>query len=189
MSLPHAILGLLQKHPMTGYDLKTQCFDIAVNHFWKADQAQIYRTLDKLIEREWVSNQLEIQHDRPNRKVYSLTELGTIELQRWLAEPQELPIYRDPLLIQVFFGNLLSDAQMLRLLQQNLTVHQKLLDTYEAMPEQFTLPSLNDRHATRDRVMQRLVLEMVLNKERAYIAWLELAIDRITVTDSNRIQP
>src|SRR5579875_1236367 len=44
MSLTHAILGFLNRQPMTGYDLKTQCFDISVAYFWPADQAQIYRT-------------------------------------------------------------------------------------------------------------------------------------------------
>ena len=34
--------------PMTGYDLKTRCFDDAAGHLWTADQAQVYRTLDTL---------------------------------------------------------------------------------------------------------------------------------------------
>src|SRR5258705_13680872 len=50
MSLAHAILGMLQTRPMTGYDLKVECFDNSIAHFWQADQAQIYRTLDKLAE-------------------------------------------------------------------------------------------------------------------------------------------
>ncbi len=48
MSLPHAILGFLREQPLTGYALKTQRFDVSVANFWPADQAQIYRTLDRL---------------------------------------------------------------------------------------------------------------------------------------------
>ena len=47
MSLGHAILGFLNREPMTGYDLKTRCFDDDAAHFWTADQAQVYRTLDR----------------------------------------------------------------------------------------------------------------------------------------------
>ena len=48
MSLGHAILGFLSRRPMTGYELKTRCFDQVASHFWTADQAQIYRTLDAI---------------------------------------------------------------------------------------------------------------------------------------------
>ena len=48
MSLDAAILGFLREHPRSGYDLKTRCFDDATKDFWTADQAQIYRTLERL---------------------------------------------------------------------------------------------------------------------------------------------
>ncbi len=49
MSLEYAILGFLNYHPYTGYDLK-KIFDTSVRHFWPADQSQIYRTLARLTE-------------------------------------------------------------------------------------------------------------------------------------------
>src|SRR5438105_2540982 len=102
MSLQHAILALLNEAPMSGYDLKTSGFDRKVNHFWSADQAQIYRTLDKLVEQGWVSSQLEIQYDHPNRKLYSITSTGQAQLKRWMSEFQPLPVKREPFLIQLF---------------------------------------------------------------------------------------
>ncbi|MBV8884697.1 MAG: PadR family transcriptional regulator, partial [Chroococcidiopsidaceae cyanobacterium CP_BM_RX_35] len=83
MSLAHVILGLLQQQERTGYDLKTTCFDDCIAHLWQADQAQIYRTLDKLEEQGQISCTVKIQHDRPNRKIYSVTEAGKTELVRW----------------------------------------------------------------------------------------------------------
>src|SRR3954454_17398860 len=85
MSLTHAILGILQTQSLTGYDLKTQCFDRSIAHFWPADQAQIYRTLDKMTEQGWIESQIEFQDNRPNRKVYSITESGHAELRQWLT--------------------------------------------------------------------------------------------------------
>ena len=48
MSLEHAILGFLNTRARSGYDLKTRCFDVEAKAFWTADQAQIYRTLERL---------------------------------------------------------------------------------------------------------------------------------------------
>ena len=39
MSLEYAILGFLNYHPYTGYDLK-KIFDTSIRHFWPADQSQ-----------------------------------------------------------------------------------------------------------------------------------------------------
>jgi len=63
---------------MTGYDLKTSCFDQCIAHLWPADPAQIYRTLDKLVEQGWITWHSQIQLDRPNRKVYSVTKAEAI---------------------------------------------------------------------------------------------------------------
>jgi DNA-binding PadR family transcriptional regulator len=54
------------------------------------------------VEQGKLSVQEEIQHSRPNRKVYALTDEGREEFRRWLTEPQALPIFRDPLLMQIF---------------------------------------------------------------------------------------
>ena len=73
MSLEHAILGFLHYAPSSGYDLK-KAFDTSVRHFWPADQSQIYRTLARMTEREWVKVEVISQEDRPSRKVYHITE-------------------------------------------------------------------------------------------------------------------
>ena len=64
MSLAYAILGLLQQEERTGYDLKTSCFNQTVAHLWSADQAQIYKTLDKLVERGWITPDFSPEHEK-----------------------------------------------------------------------------------------------------------------------------
>lgn len=44
MSLPHALLGLLNYRPATGYELKGT-FTKSIHFFWNATLPQIYRTL------------------------------------------------------------------------------------------------------------------------------------------------
>lgn len=171
MSLVHAILGILRTQPMTGYDLKTQCFDTSIAHFWPADQAQIYRSLDKMTGLGWVESRIEIQDDRPNRKVYSITDQGRAELQRWLSTFQELPVYRDPFLVQLFFADGCSNAALLRLIEEQLQAHRERLAAYQQIP----LPPLDELTDDRALSLQRLTLELGIRTEHTEIAWLQLA--------------
>ena len=176
MSLAYAILGLLQEEERTGYDLKTSCFNQTVAHLWSADQAQIYKTLDKLVERGCITYTVEIQYERPNRKVCSVTEACKAELVRWLQCHQPLPTVREPLLVQLFFAAELPNDAIVHLLLHQLVAHrEKLADC-----ENNKLPPLGDRSASREQVMQRLVLELVMRKEQTYIDWLSTAIDLIS---------
>jgi len=116
MSLKHAILGFLNYGPSSGYDLK-KAFDASVQHFWPADQSQIYRTLAQLADEGWAEMELVEQDDRPDRKVYHITAAGRQELRTWLASHFPHEIYRQPWLIQVFFAAQLADDEVLALFQ------------------------------------------------------------------------
>jgi PadR family transcriptional regulator, regulatory protein AphA len=175
MSLTHAILGILNRHPMTGYDLKTQQFDYTIAHFWPADQAQIYRTLDKMTEQGWVLSQTEFQEDRPNRKVYSITAAGRHELEQWLVTPQALSAYREPFLIQLFFAQDLSNSQIISLLEEQKQSRRARLDHYLQIP----LPPLEQLADNRDFTLQRLTLEQGIRVEQAHLDWLEMAINTV----------
>lgn len=176
MSLAHAILGWLHKEPMTGYDLKKQ-FDQGVGYFWLADQMQIYRTLDRLVEQGYASVHEAIQHARPNRKVYTVTETGRVEFRRWLTESQDLPIFRDPLLIQVFFASILSNAEIIQLLEQQRTAHSERLASYQQLVHFPPDALVETPGVSRRQMLRRLTLEQGLKREQAYIDWLEEAIE------------
>ncbi|MBD2242469.1 PadR family transcriptional regulator [Nostoc sp. FACHB-888] len=176
MSLAYVILGLLQQQEMTGYDLKISCFDQCIAYLWPADQAQIYRTLDKLVEQGWITCTVEIQHDRPNRKVYSVTEPGKAEFTRWLGIHQPLPTVREPMLVQLHFADQLPNETIIYLLEQQLAARSKKLAECEIID----LPSLSDESANREQVMQRLVLELVIKREQTYIDWLKIALNVIS---------
>ncbi|MBC7810039.1 MAG: PadR family transcriptional regulator [Burkholderiales bacterium] len=172
MSLPHAILGFLNQKPMTGYDLK-QYFDYSVAHFWPADQAQIYRTLDKLAADSLVESEIEFQEVRPNRKVHSITEAGRAELAHWLAKPQQLPIHREPFLVQLFFAEQQTNEAIISQMEQQLDDHHERQRVYDAIP----LPPLDDASASRQHKLARLTVELGLRSERMYIDWLEASIE------------
>jgi PadR family transcriptional regulator, regulatory protein AphA len=181
MSLGHVILGLLQQQERTGYDLKTECFDDCITHLWQADQAQIYRTLDKLETQGWVVCTIEIQHDRPNRKRYRVTAAGKAELTRWLQTHQPLPVLRESLLVQLYFAAQLPDAAIVHLLEQELEARRKRLAECEAI----ALPPLNDATISREQKLHRLALELMKQREQTYLDWLNDAIKIICSSQAN----
>jgi DNA-binding PadR family transcriptional regulator len=103
MSLRHTILGFLSMQPLSGYDLK-RYFDASVRHFWSADQAAIYRTLNELTHHGLVEQERVAQETRPDRKVYHVTVAGLAELDGWLSEPAPTVHRREPLLVKLFFS-------------------------------------------------------------------------------------
>lgn len=173
MSLAYAILGFLQQAERTGYDLKIDCFDRCMAYLWAADQAQIYKTLDKLVAQGWISCRVEIQHDRPNRKIYSMTDAGEAELSKWLQCHQPVPTVREPLLVQLFFGAQLPNWAIAQLLNEQLVVRQEKL----AKCQELNLPTFD---SSREQVLQRLVIDLAIRREQAYIDWLKSAIETVT---------
>ncbi|WP_088892710.1 PadR family transcriptional regulator [Leptolyngbya ohadii] len=183
MSTAHIILGLLQQQERTGYDLKTACFDDCIAHVWQADQALIYRTLDKLESQGWVGCTIEIQHDRPNRKIYRLTESGEAELNRWLCAHQPLPIVREPLLMQLYLATNRSNEEIITLLEEEQIAHQTRMAQWDAVSPNFPLaqeqPATGQNLGDREQVIHQLVLELLRRKEQVYLDWLADAIQQI----------
>ena len=85
MSLKHGLLGLLSYGSMTGYELD-KTFKDSLFLFWKAQTSQIYRELNGMEHSGWLTSEIVYQTDKPNKKLYSLTESGRKELHDWLSE-------------------------------------------------------------------------------------------------------
>lgn len=134
MSLEYAILGFLNYKPMSGYDLK-KMFDDSVRHFWYADQSQIYRTLNRLYEQEWVTREVIEQDNRPDRKQYAISEQGRQALQQWLvSKPNEGAPHSSPL-IQVFFSGQFPDEVAVKMFEFLDHAMDGMLAEYGKIPE------------------------------------------------------
>ena len=130
MSLPHALLGLIEYQPATGYDLKTT-FKNSIHFFWNAALPHIYRTLKQMEGQGWISSTVEHQEGKPSRKVYRVTKAGEKELLRWLAEPPEMPEPRIPMLVKVFFGDRMPPDQFKEHLRKWRETHVGLLQKFD----------------------------------------------------------
>jgi DNA-binding PadR family transcriptional regulator len=177
MSLEHAILGFLNYHPYTGYDLK-KIFDTSIRHFWPADQSQIYRTLARLTEQGLAEMEKVPQEDRPDRKVYHITEAGRNEFLRWLSGPPEMDEPRSAPLVQVFFAANLSDEEILAKFEGFAAAMRALLAQYDQVPEKIA-PYQREVNSPRENFFWMLTLENGFCTMRANLQWAESVIERL----------
>lgn len=101
----YAILGILGFGSMSGYGIKTWV-DEGIGYFWDIDYKQIYPTLKKLVDAGLAVYKTEKNGNRPESKVYTLTEKGLEELKKWLCTPiSPSKNNRNELLLKLFFGH------------------------------------------------------------------------------------
>jgi len=177
MSLKHALLGFINYGPMTGYELK-KFFDTSVAHFWNAELSQIYPALKSMESDGLVEMRVEAQDDRPNRKVYSITDSGRRELLDWLARPAEREQLREPILIKVFFGSSLSRQELVTVLR-NAADESRAMLTYLQYAHEFVekfVESLGLRH---EALFWQLTIDCGLTVHKAELEWADEAIRKI----------
>jgi PadR family transcriptional regulator, regulatory protein AphA len=170
MSLKHAILGFLSYQPMSGYDLK-KAFDNSVRHFWPADQSQIYRTLNQLDRETLVEKEIIPREDRLDLKIYHITPAGSAEIHRWLTMPLPDGDDREPLLVQIFFGGLITDEEMAALLDHQIAQVQERLQVYETI-YRAGLERLEGFDQPRFGFFTILTLEYGIRSNQVALDWL-----------------
>jgi PadR family transcriptional regulator, regulatory protein AphA len=106
VSLRYAILGLLARHPSTGYEL-TQTFDRSLRTSWHASHSQIYPELGKLERAGLVEV---VGRGARRSKTYGLTDPGREELRHWLVEAEPDRSQRNESGVRLFLIPLLDAA-------------------------------------------------------------------------------
>ena len=86
MSVPLTMLGLLEREPSHGYELKRD-YDAYFGRGRQLPFGQVYATLGRLArDGKVVAGEAE-PGAGPERKRYVITEAGVTEVEAWLAEP------------------------------------------------------------------------------------------------------
>ena len=86
MSVPLTLLGLLERGPSHGYDLKRD-YDAYFGQGRPLRYSQVYATLSRLArDGKAVAGPVE-QGAGPERRRYIITDEGAADVEKWLAEP------------------------------------------------------------------------------------------------------
>jgi DNA-binding PadR family transcriptional regulator len=100
-TLGYAILGLLSREALSGYDL-TGRMKGRVGYFWSARHSQIYPELARLEDGGFVTHSVVEQRERPDKKVYEITAAGLAALKEWVVRPPEPKPSRDELVLKAY---------------------------------------------------------------------------------------
>src|SRR6201999_772010 len=88
MSVPLTLLGLLEREPSHGYDLKRD-YDAFFGRNNPLPFGQVYSTLGRLARDGKVAAGEAEPGAGPDRKRYVITETGVTEFESWLIQPAE----------------------------------------------------------------------------------------------------
>lgn len=97
MNVPLTLLGLLEREPSHGYDLKRD-YDAYFGGGKPLPFGQVYQTLGRLVRDGKVAPGEAEPGDGPDRKRYTITDAGRAEVDTWLADPVEPEPYLQTIL-------------------------------------------------------------------------------------------
>jgi len=175
MALPEAILVCLADEPLTGYDL-AKTFESSIGFFWHADHQQIYRVLRQLKDSGLVTDEHVVQEGRPNKRVYSITDLGRQRLVEWSREGNAAPSIKDDMMVKLYGLEHVDVDAMRSQVAERLVAHRRQLDLYERIEARSFADVDPDDAARTGRL---LGLQLGLAYERSWVDWCEAALVRL----------
>jgi DNA-binding PadR family transcriptional regulator len=165
MTVPLALLGLLEREPSHGYDLKRD-YDALFGRGKPLPYGQVYATLSRLARDGKVIVGDAEPGGGPDRKRYVITDEGASELHNWLVEPvQPEPHLQTALFAKVTIALMLNrDAE-------------KFLDTQRATHLK-RMRELTEIKRTGD-VTEALLADHGLFHLEADLRWIDLTAARL----------
>lgn len=164
LSVKHAILGLLASKPLHGYELKAG-FEALVPTI-ELNVGQVYTTLDRLNRDQFVTYEVVNQSERPDKKVYALTDVGRKELREWLATPSGVDLnLRNETFLKLMLARRLRGADPIKV----LTVERRA--SFERLHEVMEAKARVEQE--RASLQTVLLLDLAALRLEAFLKWLD----------------
>ena len=122
MSVPLTLLGLLEREPSHGYDLKRD-YDTFFGRDKPLPYGQVYSTLGRLARDGKVLAGESEPGAGPDRKRYVITDTGATEFETWLIQPAEPEPHLQTLLFTKVVLSLMLDRPADRYLDLQRGAH------------------------------------------------------------------
>jgi DNA-binding PadR family transcriptional regulator len=165
MSIPHALLGLLESGPRHGYDLK-RAYDERFGHDRPLHYGQVYSTLARLLKNGLVEESGIEPGGGPERKRYAITDAGVTDVDSWLTTPEKPELYLQNTLYTKVVLALLSGRSAADVLDNQRAAHLR------------TMRELTNRKRGGD-LADQLICDHALFHLEADLRWLELTAARL----------
>ncbi|UGT62747.1 PadR family transcriptional regulator [Nocardia asteroides] len=177
MALRHAVLAALLDGELSGYQL-AKLFDINISNYWHALPQQLYTELARLETEGVVAGRQVIQVDRPNKRVYSLTDAGRKAMAEFIGGPSKPPFVRDDLLVKMQAAELGDLAQLIEQLEDRAAEARARVEQYDKRHKR-ARGDLDEETflATSPRVGDYLVGLRGKTFEQSTLEWCDRAVD------------
>jgi DNA-binding PadR family transcriptional regulator len=171
MSVRNAILGLLSRKPQHGYMLRA-AFESLVGgkEIWDVKPAQIYTTLARLEESGLIRQEGIDQGGGPEKRVFSLTAEGKVELASWFASGVDEERQRDEFFVKLMLSMHADGANPAAVIQAQRST------LYKEMHE---LTARRTRSDPRRELATIFLLDKTLMHIEADLRWLDMVEARL----------
>ena len=175
--LGYAILSLIARTPLSGYDIAREMRRPHSFFYGQAQYSQIYPELARLEQAELLTSQLVDQQGKPDKKLYTLSAQGLQALQEWVVAPTAIQEVRSPFLIKAHSLWVVDPRRATEQFRVHEQQHRAILLVYEA-----DLAEMEERYGQDIVMMQAprfgdyVTVTLGVQYERAYLAWLRQII-------------
>ena len=169
MALSHVILTVLKEERVSGYDIVKR-FNSVLGYFWQASHQQIYQELSKLSKAGLVQHETVVQDDKPDKKIYTLTDAGEAALAEWLGSPTKARSTNDEILVKLYAGKFLARDSLLEILYGAKRQYERNLEKYQSIES--TYFSDQKERSEVDELVYMALRKGIL-AEQANVDWVE----------------
>lgn len=182
--LKYAILGLIERQPITGYDI-TKFFNTSISKVWEAKHSQIYPELRKLVNEGLVEYSVVIQGEKLEKKLYTITPKGHDVLKQWLLTiPQMNSAPKDSFRMRLFFCKNLDKSEMRPLIE---SVRKQHADWLDLLREDYKFRTGQNLKPGDYEFGDYLLVVGGILREEAYIRWIDWCIEQLDLAGDGRV--
>jgi DNA-binding PadR family transcriptional regulator len=175
------LLALLARESYSGYDL-AQRMKRPIGFFWQAQLSQIYPELARLEEQGYVRHETIPQEGRPQKKLYTIMEMGRAALQAWVTQPPPPTLERNELLLKTYSIWLATPQDALELFHTREQFHVERLALFEHI--QVSIEQEREGSPRTDEPLfgDYATVRLGVAYEREYITWCRWVIQQLEQT-------
>ena len=178
----YSVLGILSYGPMSGYDIK-KFYEQSIAGFWSESYGQIYPILKRLAKEKFVTKSVQKQQGKPDRHIYSITDKGREELQRWLVEPIGRHVGRHEILLKLIFGRQISVKDNITQIERFRKRQQIELTEVQRLGKQFETTETENPNLA----FWLMALDYGKHVNEAYIQWAEKTLMALRQMETNDV--
>lgn len=177
-TLGYALLTLLARESLSGYDL-AQRMKKPIGFFWQAQHSKIYPELAHLEEEGYVTHQVIVQKDRPQKKLYTITRTGRHALQVWVTLPPSPPPERNELLLKAYAIWLADPEAVIELFRTQEQLHARQLALFEQIRVDIEQKSEGSLRPDQPLFGDYATVRMGVAYEREYVTWCRWMLEQL----------